>query len=323
MLPNFIVVGQAKCGTTSVCHHISKHPQVFFSRPKEPWFFGSIGKDYTPSEYEDLFKGAEGFPAVGEGSTSYTRPDIAREAAEDMHRYVPDCRLIYMVRDPMDRLMSDWKMRVREGRARPDDINHEIRTSEKLVTLGDYWSNIAPYRDLFSDDQILILFLRDVAGSPAECFERIWRHINVDPTWVENDVTSKNAAGGHRKDGFLLGFARQSGILPLLRRAVPEQARDQLKSMFTTTYHYAPNWDPGLRAEVEAKYREWSAPLLAHCGKPADFWSIGPRAETRPAVTHERWTRNDGSPAPPAGAAHGGRSRRSLEDSATPGRQSA
>jgi hypothetical protein len=224
----------------------------------------------------------------------------------------------------MDRLMSDWKMRVREGRSRPDDINHEIRNSPKLVSLGNYWDNIAPYRDLFPDDRILILFLRDLARSPFEYFERIWRHVGVDPAWVEADVDSKNAGRGHRRDGVLLRLARRHGALPMLRRAVPEQARDTLKAVFTTSYRYTPNWDEGLRAEVEATYRAWSAPLLAHCGKPADFWGAAPMESIRRTGTRHRWSRSEAhATALIQGMPSSDRSRLGVEDSANPGRQSA
>ena len=70
MLPNFIVIGAPKCGTTSLCHLLGNHPQVFMSKVKEPHYFGRKDPTKTLLWYEEHFVGAEDKKAIGEGSTS-------------------------------------------------------------------------------------------------------------------------------------------------------------------------------------------------------------------------------------------------------------
>ena len=116
MLPTFIVIGAAKCGTTSICNVLGSHSDVFMSEPKEPHYFSSSpDSKITHSWYESLFSSADGHIAIGEGSTSYTAPNRISRTARRLAQTIPDCKLIYVVRDPLKRLESDWKMRRREG----------------------------------------------------------------------------------------------------------------------------------------------------------------------------------------------------------------
>jgi len=76
-LPNYLVIGAQKSATSSVCDLLAGHPEVFMTDPKEPYFFShdevwSKGLGW----YESLFEGADGCPAVGEGSTTYTQQSM-------------------------------------------------------------------------------------------------------------------------------------------------------------------------------------------------------------------------------------------------------
>lgn len=155
-LPNFIVIGAAKCGTSSVCRLLGSHPDVFMSDPKEPAYFSRRnGFEELRGWYTGLFRGAEGKHAFGEGSTRYTHPEFMELSASRISREIPDCRLIYMIRHPIHRLESDWKMRHQEGWT-PDSINQAIAKQPILVKHGMYWTNLNVYRKYFRDEQILV-----------------------------------------------------------------------------------------------------------------------------------------------------------------------
>ena len=77
MLPNFIVIGAAKCGTTSLCDLLGAHPDVFMSTPKEPRYFSHSNEGHrTLDWYESLFGEVTDQSAIGEGSITYTHPDL-------------------------------------------------------------------------------------------------------------------------------------------------------------------------------------------------------------------------------------------------------
>ncbi|MCK4787025.1 MAG: sulfotransferase domain-containing protein [Desulfobacteraceae bacterium] len=274
MLPNFIVIGAAKCGTTSICDLLGEHPQVFMLDPKEPHFFGRDDPKKTLEWYEALFKSAEGKIAIGEGSTSYTHPNIIHQAASGITEYIPGCRLIYMVRNPIKRLESDWKMRKHEGWAE-GPVNEAVKRQPTLITHGMYWQNLSVYRKLFPDKQILIVFLEDFAQNPKQELKRCFEHIHVETSVSIADADKpRNPSNKFRRDGFIARYVRQTPFFNQLKEAVPSRIFQGAKLALTRKQDLTVRWIPQVRRSVTEKLRDDSLELLEHCGKPADFWNL-------------------------------------------------
>src|SRR5688500_4010417 len=107
-LPNLIIIGGLKCGTTSIHHYLGLHPEVQMSKPKELNFFVSeLNWDLGIPWYKSRFDSR--FPVRGESSPHYTNQPRFRGVAERIRDNVPDARLIYMVRDPISRILSHWR----------------------------------------------------------------------------------------------------------------------------------------------------------------------------------------------------------------------
>ena len=291
VLPNFIVIGAPKCGTTTLCDRLGSHPDVFMSDPKEPHFFGREAPAMTRAQYESLFSGVRGETAVGEGSTSYTRPDIGRAAAEAIAAEIPDCRLIYMVRHPVKRLESDWRMRVHEG-WRSDSINSavrnalahgerplvspeenaELRWQRLLLTQGSYWSNLSEYRRLFTDDRILVVFLEDFSRAPQAELARCFAHLGVDPRLAPAEVTALNRGSDTRRDGVVARLVRERLPFDTLRALTPEWLVRMAKAVLTTPGAAKVEWEPQQLRDATKWFEEDARLFLEYCGKPADFW---------------------------------------------------
>ena len=106
-LPNLIIIGGLKCGTTSIHHYLGLHPEIQMSKPKELNFFveelnWDLGLDWYASRFDDRFK------VRGESSPHYTNLPRFDGVAERIHANCPDARLLYMVRDPIKRILSHW-----------------------------------------------------------------------------------------------------------------------------------------------------------------------------------------------------------------------
>ena len=128
-LPNFIIIGAEKAGTTALWQFLRQHPQVYMSAVKEPQFFGYEGREVSfqgpgpvvkealpicdLEEYKSLFKGTESYKAVGEASPSYL---YNSQAPERIRHYVPQAKLIAILRNPVDRAYSRFLHLVREDR---------------------------------------------------------------------------------------------------------------------------------------------------------------------------------------------------------------
>lgn len=278
-LPTFLVIGAAKCGTTSIADVLGDHPEVFMTSPKEPHYFSRLTRlrELRPW-YSSLFEGAASFRAAGEASTSYSHPHRIEFVAPRIRDTVPDCRLVYMVRHPIRRLESDWKMRLREDRV-PESVSDAADHHASLITFGLYWKHLQTYREHFPDEQLLIVFLEDFAEQPQRELSRIFRHIGVDTTFVPDEPgRQRNAADQHRRKGRLAravaaGLRRLDGY-ERLRRSIPDWLRRPLKSVLTQPFDASADWDPDALDMVRAYYREDSRQLLHHCGKPLDYWKL-------------------------------------------------
>jgi len=115
-LPTFVIIGAAKCGTTSLAQQLSQHPEVFMAADKEPNFFieqltWSKGLDW----YRSLFADAGQAKAVGEASTMYSDFPESAGAAARMAGVIPDAKLVYVVREPIARMKSLYSWYVQAG----------------------------------------------------------------------------------------------------------------------------------------------------------------------------------------------------------------
>src|SRR5690606_36811858 len=141
---NFIIVGAAKDGTTSLYYYLSQHPEVFLPEDKEPHFFAPAkwcGHPVPARErYESLFDGAAGFKAVGEASTGYL---YYRESPGMIHRLIPRCRIVAILRNPVDRAFSGWRHEVREGleTATFEEALAEEQKTVRIIRGGDFSFN--------------------------------------------------------------------------------------------------------------------------------------------------------------------------------------
>lgn len=273
--PTFFVIGAAKCGTTTICDLLAAHPQVFMSSPKEPHFFSRLA---TYNElhpwYESLFEDGTDTEARGEGSTSYTHPNRVEFVAPRIRDNVPNARLIYMVRHPVRRLESDWKMRLREGRA-STSIADAVDWHGSLITFGLYWKHLSVYREYFDDDQLLVVFLEDFSEDPQRELQRVYRHVGVDPLFIPDDpARERNAASDFRHDSWVATALRAVPGFKRVKEAAPRWSIETLKLLLTRDRDPVPDWDEDTLDLVESYFREDSKQLLSYCDKDPDFWDL-------------------------------------------------
>ena len=114
-LPDFVIMGAMKCATTTLHKQLAAQLGIFMSTPKEPCFFSNDevyhkGLDW----YQSLFRGAAPGEICGEASTNYTKMPTYPATVDRMQRHLPHVRLIYIMREPIDRLGShyahDWTL---------------------------------------------------------------------------------------------------------------------------------------------------------------------------------------------------------------------
>lgn len=214
--PNLIGVGAARAGTTSLYHWLNSHPQVFMSPIKETNYFARSelsfngpgdfevfnrpveknpnGRFYqrhaalinTWDRYIRLFSPAKGFSIRGEISPAYL---YYPTTAERIKEKLPNCKIIILLRDPIERAFSNYKALVKAGREYLD-FESALEIEEKrmeegyeffwaLKGLGLYYSQVERYLDLFSKEKVGIWLYANIRDEPAHFYHEVCRFLGV------------------------------------------------------------------------------------------------------------------------------------------------
>ena len=243
VMPNFLIIGFEKAGTTSVYHYLKQHPQVFVSPTKETNFFIHEAQNpdivpYLPNglpiikslnAYRALFQDASGHKAVGEASPLYlTDP----RAAKRIRHYIPEARLIAILRDPAERAYSAYWMRVRDGRETrsfEQAIEQELegRLDDSLdverrhyVRWGLYAQHLKAYLCSFDRSQLAIYLFDDLQADPEGFMRGLFRFLEVDDGFIPDTSVRYNASGLPRSR-FLRPLFGKSVVTRSLKRALP------------------------------------------------------------------------------------------------------
>ena len=207
--PNLFIIGAMKAGTSSLHEYLHQHPQIFMSRFKEPQYFAprrlplglSWGMDMPyPSPgidwYLNLFADAGEAAFAGESTTDYTkRPDI-ESCAERIHEFNPDARLIYLMRDPIERTLSHYWHEV-AGLRETRPALQAIQQDPQYTSYSHYAYQLQPYLDLFGREKIFLLTLEELQESPAAIFRRLFQWLGVDENFLPNTTRQHNQGALH------------------------------------------------------------------------------------------------------------------------------
>lgn len=186
-LPNFIMIGAPKAGSTSLYDYLRKHPEIFMPKIKAPRFFtynGQANAYYYPAttleEYEALFADATDEKAIGEATAVYIEfPDTARR----IHEVVPDARIIAILREPVQRSFSIYHKSMRDtGRNEGMGFLEALRIDPSIRKM--YCDGLKPYYDLFGRDRIKILLLEDLERDPKGTLADLYTFLGVDPDFM-------------------------------------------------------------------------------------------------------------------------------------------
>jgi hypothetical protein len=182
-LPNLIVIGGLKCGTTSLHHYLNLHPQVAMSRPKELNFFVEelnwpLGADWYATHFDPT--GA----VRGESSPHYTNRPRFEGVADRMHRLVPEARVIYMVRDPIDRMLSHYLHNVGGGYERRSLDAALSDLDGTYVARSRYHFQLEPYLEAFGRKRIELVSREELLRDRAGTMKRVFAICGVDQSFT-------------------------------------------------------------------------------------------------------------------------------------------
>jgi hypothetical protein len=273
-----------KAGTTSVYRYLEQHPDVFVSANKEPGFFayengrlqwsGPHDQQWRAGlrpvrweQYLEHFSGARGESAVGEASALYLCDEVAPAR---IRHYLPQARLIAILRHPVDRAYSAYLMKRRraERLSFADALAAEpLRIAEgwgygwQYAALGRYVEPLRRYRRLFPREQLEVVLYDDLADDPGGLMRRLYRYLGVDDSFEPDVSTRYQSARLTRWRAFDAWMASHATARARLKRYFPgESARrlyhfvDRLNQRFNR--RPAPELSAELRADLTERFRD-------------------------------------------------------------------
>lgn len=219
-MPNFLLIGAMKAGTTSLYHYLRSHPQVFMPSFKAPEFFA--GKAHTRRGvdwYRHQFAGAGAeATAIGEASNVYTKFPHYPGVPERIAEHIPDVKLLYIVRDPVERIRSHYQTRLAEG-AEKAPFETAVFENPIYLDYSRYWLQIEQYLRCFSEEQLLVMTAEQLRHDRASLLRKVYGFLDVDADFVPPDIDRE--------------FYRTQE--KPVRSVVPLQVRKNLKKHFPST----------------------------------------------------------------------------------------
>lgn len=298
-LPTFLIVGAAKCGTTSLFEYLGQHPDVFVPHCKEPQYFSRApypALARNDEEYARLFAGRRGEKAVGEASVSYLCDE---EAPGRIKALIPEAKIIILLRDPVERAYSLWwhmhhlgfePLPFAEALKKEDERRHspEFRNNAPhyhgffyYCHSGMYCAQVKRYLDLFGPENVRVrIFEEAVRDLPALCRE-MFEFIAVDPSF-EPELAARNPSHVARFRALQRLLTSPPAVVRKSYAKLPGKLQLAIHEMLRKLYwsnmkeHRRPPLDPALESELRARFADDVAGLEKLLGKDLkQYWRGG------------------------------------------------
>jgi hypothetical protein len=290
-LPNFIVIGAAKAGTTALYWYLSEHPAVYMSPVKETNFF-AYGRDaegrllygdpevhhfpiQTMAEYERLFDQADGAAGIGEASPIYLE---CPQAADRIRAAVPSVRIIASLRHPVERAYSDYLMHLRHRGERFDPARDLTVTApwaapdSRWMQVSRYHAQLERYYAAFPRTHIHVSLFDDLRHDALGMVQEVYRFVGVDPTFAP-DFDTPHAIGGLPARRWLERVLTNRAVGAVVKPILPMGAANWVRRMRARNLKKAPPLPAELRRELTTRiFRDEIERTGRLIGRSLDHW---------------------------------------------------
>ena len=277
---DFLVPGFSKCGTTTLCALLAQHPKLYIPDFKEPWYFSAADFPAREADYVQHFSPALPGQLLGEGSVNYSGFEEEDISIERIHDNNPNCRFIFIARNPLRRIESSYREMhqsgVKFGLNAPYSMAENLEMFPQMIKDSLFFERISKYVDAFGPKSIQVIFLEDLKTQPQLEMGKCFRHLGVDDSFRVQKELRLNRGSSKYYD---------SGILPYLRskpwssfklsKLSPEEQDRWLRPLGLRRPFKAPiQWDARSMAMVRERVQPDAQRFLAAYGKPPDFWQF-------------------------------------------------
>lgn len=254
--PDFIIIGAMKCATSTLHEQLARQPGIVMSEPKEPCFFSddavyARGMDW----YRALFARAAAEDLCGESSTHYTKLPTYPCTIQRIQHAAPATRFIYVMRHPVDRLISAY---IHEWTERTINcpLEQAVRDYPRLTQYSQYAMQLQPYFDAFGRDAVLPVFFESLITRPRFELERVCRFLGYrgQPTWDPGMEAQNASAQRLRTCGWRDAIVHAPVLSSIRKRWIPQRVRDSVKRLWLMNRR--PELSDATRRRLEALFNE-------------------------------------------------------------------
>lgn len=259
-MPNFLIIGAAKSGTSALYHYIRHHPEIYMSPRKETHFFAFENiepatngpGDTVPGavtkmdEYLSLFAGVKHEKVIGEASPTYI---YLPRACERIKIHTPEAKMVAILRNPTDRAYSAFMHLIRDGREPVADFAQALEKEDDRIRQnwgpiwhykrgGLYYDQVLRYFQMFGRDQVRIYLYDDFNKSPHAVLADIFTYLGVSDSWIP-DISVRPNVSGVPKNKLMHKWMQDLFLRPNIakavsRRLIPERVRWRVTTQMRT-----------------------------------------------------------------------------------------
>jgi len=296
-LPNFLILGAAKSGTTSLYSYLRQHPDVFMPEIKEPRYFAYVGDPpamngpgdpqanekavFSLDAYRALFEAVDGETAIGEASPNYL---YSETAPEHIHDLLPKARFFVLLRNPVDRAYSHFLHLYRSGREPLESFSEALEAEEKRRKKGWEWSwhyremgfyhrQLQRYLSIFDRDRVTVYLFEDFVEDPVSVTKDVYRRLGVDERFNPDTSLQHRSTGVPRSNRFQSFLHNSDHILRRLSRYVlPKSVRDRWLVRLKNANLHKPPLPKEVRGQLVQEFRTDVLKLQDLIGQDLSNW---------------------------------------------------
>ncbi len=282
-MPNFLLMGAPKAGTSALYAYLSQHPQVYMSPVKEPHFFmienekvnfqGPGDQDrfsrsvHQLGDYKNLFAGVTDEIAIGEASTTYLGSE---KASRRIKKYIPEAKLIAILRNPVDAAYASFLHLIRDGNesiadfakalaAEPERTQNNWGLMWRYQQKGFYYQQLNPYFELFDRQQIKIFIYEEFERNPELVMKDMFAFVGVDPSFKVDMATKYNVSGMPKSQTLNKLLAQSNPLKESIKLLVPPKMRSKIYSkvrVWNLSNFKKPKMSEETRRQLTDSYRD-------------------------------------------------------------------
>ena len=298
-LPNFLIIGAAKSGTTAIYTFIKQHPDIYMSPRKELRFFSNITpppeglhKDYihesvaTLEDYERYFDGVTDEHIYGESSPMYL---YTPGAAERIKATLPDVKLFAILRNPVDRAFSAYTHGLREWKEPAGTFREALaREPERIQAgwgmlwhysqAGFYYQQLSRYYRIFKPEQIKVVLHDDLLSNAAKLLREIFVFLGVDPDFQPDTSAHPNVSGFPKNEALHTWmrkvFVEDNCLQRLSRKLFPMAFRQKVIYKVRSLNLEKRKMPEDIRRDLQAQFREDIKQLEGLINRDLSHWML-------------------------------------------------